>query len=60
MIILVRHGGLNDNEQNMVDIARDETFVETYIDESMKFMEKLGSFIIMVGIQHLNEENSST
>ena len=35
------YGSLNDNERNMVDIASGGTFVETYADESMQFMERL-------------------
>ena len=33
--------GLNDNERNMVDIASGGTFVKTYANKSMQFMERL-------------------
>ena len=40
-LVHIFYGGLNDHERNMVDIASGGTFVDTYADESMKFMERL-------------------
>ena len=40
-LVQIFYGDLNDNEQNMVDIASSGTFVEMYAEKSIQFMETL-------------------